>query len=555
MVEPGRRCLGDRYELDRLIAVGGMGQVWRAWDIALHRTVAVKVLRSEYTGDPTFVARFRAEAQHAASLSHPNTAAVFDYGEATAQDGTGETLAYLVMELVEGEPLSALLAREGRLDTATTLSILRQTAFALAQAHRSGMVHRDVKPGNIMVRPDGSVKITDFGIAWSARSVALTRTGQVIGTPQYLSPEQAEGKHATPASDVYALGLIGYECLVGHPAFEGDNAVTIALKQIQQEPEPLPDTLPEDVRDLVRRALLKEPAARYADGGAFVEAIEAVLEGRPLPVAPQTVSVARVAAPVLPSHPGSPVRATGPRPVGPGRQRTGSSVARPPAPRRRAWLAMVLLPLLGLLAGAGIAAALFQALAGDAPGSPAEAAYLEQQQALTTLTIDADDYIGRPVEDVVDELSALGLDVERRQVPTSDAVAGMVTDVGPDGVLEPEDTVVVSYAVAPGIGRGADDGAGMTGSAVAPGGETAGAAEPTDPTTTTDPGTVDDGDTGELPGEPVTTGEPTDPTDPTTTTQPTEPAETSEPTEPTDPTAPTSTSPPATDDGQANTGG
>ena len=134
MVEPGRRCLGDRYELDRLIATGGMGQVWRAQDVALHRTVAVKVLRSEYTGDPTFLARFRAEAQHAASLSHPNTAAVFDYGEAIAQDGTEETLAYLVMELVEGEPLSNLLAREGRLDTATTLSILRQTAFALGVA-------------------------------------------------------------------------------------------------------------------------------------------------------------------------------------------------------------------------------------------------------------------------------------------------------------------------------------------------------------------------------------------------------------------------------------
>ena len=217
MVEPGRRCLGDRYELHQLIAAGGMGQVWRGHDIALHRPVAVKVLRSEYTGDPTFLARFRAEAQHAASLSHPNIAAVFDYGEEIAQDGTGETLAYLVMELVEGEPLSALVAREGPLGTETTLSLLRQTAFGLGEAHRAGMVHRDVKPGNILVRPDGSVKITDFGIAWSARSVALTRTGQVIGTPQYLSPEQAEGRPATPASDVYALGLIGYECLTGQP--------------------------------------------------------------------------------------------------------------------------------------------------------------------------------------------------------------------------------------------------------------------------------------------------------------------------------------------------
>src|SRR4051794_28424712 len=167
-----------------------MGQVWRGYDVLLGRPVAVKVLRSEYTGDPTFLARFRAEAQHAASLSHPNIAAVFDYGEEIAQDGTGETLAYLVMELVEGEPLSRLLAREGRLDTTTTLSVVRQAAAALGEAHRAGLVRRDVKPGNILVRPDGSVKIPAFGIAWSARSVALPRTGQVIGTPQYLSPEQ-----------------------------------------------------------------------------------------------------------------------------------------------------------------------------------------------------------------------------------------------------------------------------------------------------------------------------------------------------------------------------
>ena len=157
MVEPGRRCLGDRYELHQLIAAGGMGQVWRGTDTALHRPVAVKVLRSEYTGDPTFLARFRAEAQHAASLSHPNIAVVFDYGEEIAQDGTGETLAYLVMELVEGEPLSTLVAREGPLSTEATLSLLRQTAFGLGEAPQAGLVHRDVKPGNIHVRPDGSV--------------------------------------------------------------------------------------------------------------------------------------------------------------------------------------------------------------------------------------------------------------------------------------------------------------------------------------------------------------------------------------------------------------
>src|SRR5690348_14543591 len=277
-----------------------MGQVWRGTDVALHRPVAIKVLRSEYTGDPSFLARFRAEAQHAASLSHPNIAAVFDYGEEVAQDGTGETMAYLVMELVAGEPLSALVAREGPLDTGTTLSLLRQTAFGLGEAHRAGLVHRDVKPGNILVRPDGAVKITDFGIAWSARSVALTRTGQVIGTPQYLSPEQAEGQLATPASDVYALGLIGYECLTGHPAFDGDNAVTIALKQVHQQPEPLPAELPDGVRTLVTRALVKDPRGRIRDGAAFAGAIETVLAGRPLPDDPAPTTSVRPAGAVPP---------------------------------------------------------------------------------------------------------------------------------------------------------------------------------------------------------------------------------------------------------------
>src|SRR4051794_24168733 len=257
-----------------------MGQVWRSHDVLLGRPVAVKVLRSEYTGDPTFLARFRAEAQHAASLSHPNIAAVFDYGEVLAEDGSGETLAYLVMELVEGEPLSAVLRREAPLDIAATLSVLRQTGFALGEAHRVGMVHRDVKPGNILVRADGSVKITDFGIAWSAGSVPLTRTGQVIGTAQYLSPEQAEGKHATPASDVYALGLVGYECLTGRAAFEGDNPVTIALKQVREHPDPLPAELPPGVCTLIMRALAKDPEARYPDAAAFAVALADAAAGR-----------------------------------------------------------------------------------------------------------------------------------------------------------------------------------------------------------------------------------------------------------------------------------
>ena len=447
MVEPGRRCLGDRYELQRLIAAGGMGQVWRGIDIALHRPVAVKVLRSEYTGDPTFLARFRAEAQHAASLSHPNIAAVFDYGEEIAQDGTGETLAYLVMELVEGEPLSALLAREGALSTATTLSLLRQTAFALAEAHRAGVVHRDVKPGNILVRPDGSLKITDFGIAWSARSVALTRTGQVIGTPQYLSPEQAEGRPATPASDVYALGLIGYECLAGHPAFEGDNAVTIALKQVREQPAALSGEVPAGVRGLISRSLAKDPAVRLRDGAAVVAAIEDIAAGRPLP---------ELAAVPFPAQ----GVASRNRPDGAATGLLGS-VSRPPVQRRRSRMAVALLPILGLLAGAGIAIALVQTLGQNGPSATAQAAEQHQGRAVTLV---ARDYVGRQIDDVAGQLAAFGLTVQRRldTAPARGAEPGTVTGVAPTGVaLYPGDVVIVSY-VPPQSPSLAGGGAGMS---------------------------------------------------------------------------------------------
>ena len=432
VVEPGRRDVGERYELAQLIAAGGMGQVWRGTDVLLGRPVAVKVLRSEYTGDPTFRARFRAEAQHAAALSHPNIAAVFDYGETEATDGSGETLAYLVMELVEGEPLSAVLQREGRLSAAATLSLLEQTASALAEAHRVGLVHRDVKPGNILVRDDGSVKITDFGIAWSAGSVPLTRTGQVIGTPQYLAPEVAEGSHALPASDVYALGLVGYECLTGHPAFDGDNAVTIALKQVREDPDPLPDDLPSGVRALIRRALTKDPTARIPDGAAFVAAVEDVRAGRPLPEPPTTRAVAVPVGPPTGRH-----RAPVP----------GARTAGPPGrPRRR--LAAVLVPVVTLLLGAGAAAGVFVAVSGNQGDGRPTVVAAQTEDARIVLT--AEDYVGRQVDEVALALSALGLLVQRVEEVTADADPGVVTAVDPAGAqLRPGDTVRVLFAVAP----------------------------------------------------------------------------------------------------------
>ncbi len=275
MHELETRVLGDRYELRSVIATGGMGRVWRAHDQRLRRAVAVKVLRGEFAGDPEFIARFRAEARHTALLRDEHVAAVYDYGE-TGVDGEG--LAWLVMELVEGEPLSALRRREGALEADRVVDLLRQAASGLAAAHAAGVVHRDVKPGNLLVRPDGSLAITDFGIAWSAASVSLTGTGEVIGTAHYLSPEQARGEQATAASDVYALGMVGYELVTGRRAFPGDSPVAVLRQQIDDEPDPLPDTVPAGVRQLLGSMLAKDPADRLADGAAVLAAVERLVE-------------------------------------------------------------------------------------------------------------------------------------------------------------------------------------------------------------------------------------------------------------------------------------
>jgi len=208
--------IADRYQLDRRIAVGGMGEVWEASDTRLGRSVAVKVLRPELTDDPEFLHRFRIEARTVASLDHSGIAGVHDYGE--DEGANGRRTAWLVMELVRGEPLSTLIAR-GPIPTDETLRIVEEAAWALQAAHERGFVHRDVKPGNILVRNDGMVKLTDFGIAKAADAVPVTRSGMVMGTAHYIAPEQASGAEAGPAGDVYSLGIVGYECLAGHRPF------------------------------------------------------------------------------------------------------------------------------------------------------------------------------------------------------------------------------------------------------------------------------------------------------------------------------------------------
>ncbi|MGB9378330.1 MAG: serine/threonine-protein kinase, partial [Mycobacteriales bacterium] len=271
--------LGSRYTLRSRIAVGGMGEVWRAEDTVLHREVAVKVLKGDLSGDPSFLDRFRAEARHTAALAHPGIANVFDYGEATTEGSEQTDLAYLVMELIDGEPMSALLGREQRLPADQALDILAQTALALAAAHAAGVIHRDVKPGNIMIRPDGTVKITDFGIARAVNAAPVTATGMVMGTSFYLSPEQASGQLVTPASDVYSLGVVGYEALSGYRPFAADSPLTVAMMHIRDDPPPLPDDVPPAARALVERAMAKAPEARFPSAEAMAEAATAARGG------------------------------------------------------------------------------------------------------------------------------------------------------------------------------------------------------------------------------------------------------------------------------------
>ncbi|UWF77551.1 serine/threonine protein kinase [Microbacterium neungamense] len=263
---------GGRYELQSRIAIGGMGEVWEATDHVIGRTVAIKILKDEYMGDPGFLERFRAEARHAALVNHEGIASVFDYGE---ENGS----AYLVMELVPGEALSTILERDGALSADKTLDIVAQTASALQAAHAAGLVHRDIKPGNLLITPDGRVKITDFGIARIADQVPLTATGQVMGTVQYLSPEQASGHAASPATDIYSLGIVAYECLAGKRPFTGESQVAIAMAQINEQPPPLPATVPIPVQNLVMAMIAKKPADRPSSAATVARAAQALRRG------------------------------------------------------------------------------------------------------------------------------------------------------------------------------------------------------------------------------------------------------------------------------------
>ena len=271
----------DNYQLIDVIGHGGMSTVWLARD-RQGREVAVKKLKPELTGNAEFVQRFQNEARAAMRVNNPNVVQTYDYTDDA-----------IVMEYVRGESLADLLAREGSLPEDVALDVLEQTAHGLASIHRAGMIHRDIKPGNLLITEQGQVKITDFGIAKAASAVPLTQTGMVVGTAQYVSPEQAQGNPLGPASDVYSLGVVGYEMLTGHRPFTGDNSVSVAIAHINQAPPAMPSTISPQVRELIGICLRKDPGARFRDGATLAGAVSQVRGGqRPAGAPPTTVAPA-----------------------------------------------------------------------------------------------------------------------------------------------------------------------------------------------------------------------------------------------------------------------
>jgi eukaryotic-like serine/threonine-protein kinase len=476
------QTIADRYRLIRRIAVGGMGEVWEASDTRLARRVAVKVLKAELSGTAEFLQRFRAEARTTASLNHPGIAAVHDYGETAVVSGGPADTAYLVMELVEGEPLAAMIARRGRLSSERTLEVLEQAGHALQAAHERGLVHRDVKPGNILITATGRVKLTDFGIAKMVDAAPVTRTGMVMGTAHYIAPEQATGQEAGPASDVYSLGVVGYECLTGRRPFLSDSAVTVAMMHIHDTPPPLPSDIPHGVRALIDAALVKDPRDRYGTGGEFAAAVAAVRVGRSLPgaVVLQGQPLGGTAILEVPPLPGMTADAPAGAPL-PGTRRRATPAAglptagqRPPRKRERSFLPPFLAGLVLLIALAVIVWALVNALdlqrggpaAGpfSAPrtgetsdqtgpdqtglGQPQPAGESINPSATTSpkMIVDPDDYRARPAGDVTRDLTDRGLRpevVDENGETPDNATKCLVVDVSPTGTVARGSSVTV----------------------------------------------------------------------------------------------------------------
>jgi serine/threonine-protein kinase len=390
------RLIGGRYRVIAPLGEGGMATLWRAVDEQLDREVAVKILRPQYSGDPGFAARFKQEARSAGSLAHPNIVSVYDYGTDPEDESQ-----YIVMQLVDGEDLAGVLRQRGTLSVDDAVRVATGVASALEAAHRRGIVHRDVKPGNILITDAADVKVTDFGIARAVSETSMTVTGTTLGSVHYFSPEQARGDEVTGASDVYSLGIVLYEMLTGRRPFEGDSAAGVALKRLNEDAPPptryRPD-LPAGLVAVVMRALERDPARRFPDAGSFAEALRAWQKQ------PDEVPAAAVAA--LPPS-GEPTVYIPPRVTRPSdRAAAGPPPYRPVVSDRRQqgqpwWIWLLALLAIVLLGAIGfLAAQVFSGL-GSPQSSPSPSAHVETIPPLE----------GKTITEARQELNALGVDL------------------------------------------------------------------------------------------------------------------------------------------------
>ena len=488
--------LSRRYQLAEPIATGGFGEVWRGTDVLLARPVAVKLLQAGYAHHPEALARFRAEARHAGALCHEGIAHVYDYGE-PGEPGEPHP-PFLVMELVEGSSLADVLAG-GPLDLLRAVDVLAQAAAGLQAAHLAGLVHRDIKPGNLLISHTGRVKITDFGISHAVGSVPITRTGILIGTPGYLAPERIGGASATGASDLYSLGVVAYECLAGAPPFSG-TPLEVALAHRVSPLPPLPPGVPAEVAALVSQLTAKDPAARPGSAAEVAShagrlrdrmsrdrmsrdrmsrdrmsmaqpptgAAAGPVAGRP---SPDAVRTARVVHGLDAEGRNAQRRDAQGRAPG-GRDPSATRVNAPPRRRGRGaggWLGRsVVAP--SAAAAAALAALTALALAsviGAAPQrSPAAAPSSTARPGPpghVSVEVDASSLRGQPVDVVRRRLVQLGLVVRVRWRPGGQVPAGRIVSVQPGGRL-PRGSLVTITGAAVGSSHGAAVGTGAASS-------------------------------------------------------------------------------------------